>query len=71
MRDNLSVTIIVPGDCLKKDKISSYLAILLMLVVTLSPIASSQEQTSEEVTFEYHTIASLGDSTLGSDPTGY
>lgn len=71
MRDNLSVTIIVPGDCLKKDKISSYLAILLMLVVTLTPIASSQEQTSEEVTFEYHTIASLGDSTLGSDPTGY
>ena len=70
MRDNLSVTIIVPGDCLKKDKISSYLAILLMLVVTLTP-HSSQEQTSEEVTFEYHTIASLGDSTLGSDPTGY
>jgi len=40
-------------------------------MVIISPIASSQEQTSEEVTFEYHTIASLGDSTLGSDPTGY
>tara|TARA_B100001996_G_scaffold264655_1_gene206489 strand:- start:75 stop:1442 length:1368 start_codon:yes stop_codon:yes gene_type:complete len=39
--------------------------------VIISPVASSQEQTSEEVTFEYHTIASLGDSTLGSDPTGY
>ena len=43
----------------------------MLLLVIISPIASSQEQTSEEVTFEYHTIASLGDSTLGSDPTGY
>lgn len=43
----------------------------MLLLVIISPIVSSQEQTSEEVTFEYHTIASLGDSTLGSDPTGY
>tara|TARA_B100001250_G_scaffold12374_1_gene10789 strand:+ start:7410 stop:8816 length:1407 start_codon:yes stop_codon:yes gene_type:complete len=56
---------------LEKEKITSKLSILLLLLVIISPIASSQEQTSEEVTFEYHTIASLGDSTLGSDPTGY
>tara|TARA_B100000579_G_scaffold210560_1_gene171996 strand:+ start:2296 stop:3702 length:1407 start_codon:yes stop_codon:yes gene_type:complete len=56
---------------LEKEKITSKLSILLLLLVIISPIVSSQEQTSEEVTFEYHTIASLGDSTLGSDPTGY
>lgn len=56
---------------MEKEKITSKLSILLLLLVIISPIASSQEQTSEEVTFEYHTIASLGDSTLGSDPTGY
>ena len=56
---------------MEKDKIISKLTILLLLLVTISPIASSQGGTSEEVTFEYHTIASLGDSTLGSDPTGY
>lgn len=43
----------------------------MFLAVSLSPLASSQEQTQTELTFEYHTIASLGDSTLGSDPTGY
>ncbi len=56
---------------MEKEKITSKLSILLLLLVIISPIVSSQEQTSEEVTFEYHTIASLGDSTLGSDPTGY
>ncbi|MEC7708292.1 MAG: hypothetical protein VYA39_01035 [Candidatus Thermoplasmatota archaeon] len=59
------------GYCLEKNKIVANLSTLLFLLVIISPVASSQEQTSEEVTFEYHTIASLGDSTLGSDPTGY
>ena len=56
---------------MKKEKITSQIIIVLFFLVSLSPIVSSQNQTSGEVTFEYHTIASLGDSTLGSDPTGY
>jgi len=56
---------------LKREKITSQMIIVLFFLVSLSPIVSSQNQTSGEVTFEYHTIASLGDSTLGSDPTGY
>ena len=48
------------------------LALILMASI-ISPFASAQEPGSsdEGATFEYHTIASLGDSTLGSDPTGY
>jgi len=60
------------GDSLKKEKIVAQITILLLLLTIFSiPIASSQEQSSQEASFEYHTIASLGDSTLGSDPTGY
>ena len=46
---------------------------LILLASIIAPLASAQESGSsdEGATFEYHTIASLGDSTLGSDPTGY
>ncbi len=48
------------------------LSILFILILSISsPIVSAEDQSSEGQFFEYHTIASLGDSTLGSDPTGY
>tara|TARA_B100000941_G_scaffold170557_1_gene121509 strand:- start:856 stop:2271 length:1416 start_codon:yes stop_codon:yes gene_type:complete len=48
------------------------LAVLLFSIS--SPFVQAQNENSPEEgnrTFQYHTIASLGDSTLGSDPSGY
>ncbi|MAV58057.1 MAG: hypothetical protein CMA14_04280 [Euryarchaeota archaeon] len=38
---------------------------------SLTTAVTAQEDSSEDEYFDFHTIASLGDSTLGSDPTGY
>ena len=43
----------------------------MMLLSSMTAVVSAQDGGGEEEFFEYHTIASLGDSTLGSDPTGY
>ena len=46
----------------------------VLLFSTSSPFVQAQNENSPEEgnrTFQYHTIASLGDSTLGSDPSGY
>ena len=45
--------------------------LFILLTSLTAPFASSEEDTSLQTGFQYHTIASLGDSTLGSDPTGY
>jgi len=43
----------------------------MMLLSSMTAVVTAQDGGGEEEFFEYHTIASLGDSTLGSDPTGY
>ena len=43
----------------------------MMLLSSMTAVVSAQDGGGEEEFFGYHTIASLGDSTLGSDPTGY
>tara|TARA_B000000475_G_scaffold10230_1_gene9215 strand:+ start:434 stop:1774 length:1341 start_codon:yes stop_codon:yes gene_type:complete len=43
----------------------------MILVSSLTTAVTAQEDSSEDEYFDFHTIASLGDSTLGSDPTGY
>ncbi len=45
--------------------------ISLLLLSFMIPTVTAQEESEESGYFDYHTIASLGDSTLGSDPTGY
>lgn len=49
----------------------SVLIVIFFLATSSIPIASSQDQSTQANGFNFHTIASLGDSTLGSDPTGY
>ena len=47
---------------------------VIFLLSTISPMVQAQDDSTPEEenrTFQYHTIASLGDSTLGSDPSGY
>ena len=44
---------------------------LIILTSSLTTTVTAQEESNENEYFDYHTIASLGDSTLGSDPTGY
>lgn len=57
---------------MKEHRTMISISILLFFLLSLSaPMVSSQEQSSDDGYFQYHTIASLGDSTLGSDPTGY
>ncbi|RCH77030.1 MAG: hypothetical protein DBX04_02645 [Candidatus Poseidoniales archaeon] len=43
----------------------------MILVSSLTTAVTAQEDSNEDEYFDFHTIASLGDSTLGSDPTGY
>jgi hypothetical protein len=55
------------------QKTHSFYLVAVLLASVLSPIVDAQADPVEDEsgTFDYHTIASLGDSTLGSDPTGY
>ena len=58
----------------KFAKMNCFLLLAILLLSTSYPFVQAQnENTPEEenITFQYHTIASLGDSTLGSDPSGY
>ena len=55
----------------RPKRYQSVLTVIFLLVTTSIPIASSQNQSTQANGFHFHTIASLGDSTLGSDPTGY
>ncbi len=48
-----------------------FLVVFMILISSLTTTVTAQEESSESEHFNYHTIASLGDSTLGSDPTGY
>ena len=47
------------------------LIVSMILVSSLTTAVTAQEDSNEDEYFDFHTIASLGDSTLGSDPTGY
>lgn len=58
----------------KFAKINCFWLLAVLLLSTSSPFVQAQNETTPEEenrTFQYHTIASLGDSTLGSDPSGY
>ena len=46
------------------------LIVSMMLASSLTTTVTAQEESSEDGYYDFHTIASLGDSTLGSDPTG-
>ena len=48
-----------------------FLVMFMILISSLTTTVTAQEESSESEHSNYHTIASLGDSTLGSDPTGY
>ena len=51
-----------------------FFLLVIFLLGTISPMVQAQDDSTPEEenrTFQYHTIASLGDSTLGSDPSGY
>ena len=48
-----------------------FLVVFMILISSLTTTVTAQEESNENEYFDYHTIASLGDSTLGSDPTGY
>ena len=48
-----------------------FLVMFMILISSLTTTVTAQEASSESEHSNYHTIASLGDSTLGSDPTGY
>ena len=47
------------------------LIVSMMLTSSLTTTVTAQDESSEDEYYDFHTIASLGDSTLGSDPTGY
>ncbi len=47
------------------------LIVSMMLVSSLTTTVTAQDDSDEDEYYDFHTIASLGDSTLGSDPTGY
>lgn len=59
------------GSVNRPKRYSSVLTVIFLLASTSIPIVSSQNQSTQANGFHFHTIASLGDSTLGSDPTGY
>ncbi|MAU85638.1 MAG: hypothetical protein CMA21_03405 [Euryarchaeota archaeon] len=43
----------------------------MLLLSSLTTTVTAQEESDDNEYFDFHTIASLGESTLGSDPTGY
>ncbi len=53
------------------NRTSAAIVFLLLAISSISPVVFSQDEQTGNQTFQFHTIASLGDSTLGSDPTGY
>ena len=58
----------------KLARTNCFFLLVIFLLSTISPMVQAQDDTTpdeENRTFQYHTIASLGDSTLGSDPSGY
>ena len=58
----------------KLVRTNCFVLLVIFLLSTISPMVQAQDDSTPEEenrTFQYHTIASLGDSTLGSDPSGY
>lgn len=58
----------------KLARTNCFFFLVFFLLSTISPMVQAQDESTPEEenrTFQYHTIASLGDSTLGSDPSGY
>lgn len=58
----------------KLARTNCFVLLVIFLLSTISPMVQAQDDSTPEEenrTFQYHTIASLGDSTLGSDPSGY
>jgi len=58
----------------KLARTNCFFLLVFFLLSTMSPLVQAQDESTPEEenrTFQYHTIASLGDSTLGSDPSGY
>ena len=58
----------------KLVRTNCFVLLVIFLLSTISPMVQAQDESTPEEenrTFQYHTIASLGDSTLGSDPSGY
>ena len=58
----------------KLARTNCFFLLVIFLLGTISPMVQAQDDSTPEEenrTFQYHTIASLGDSTLGSDPSGY
>lgn len=58
----------------KLARLNCFFFLVFFLLSTISPMVQAQDESTPEEenrTFQYHTIASLGDSTLGSDPSGY
>lgn len=58
----------------KLARTNCFFLLVFFLLSTISPLVQAQDESTPEEenrTFQYHTIASLGDSTLGSDPSGY
>tara|TARA_B100002019_G_C21266469_1_gene599712 strand:- start:1686 stop:3110 length:1425 start_codon:yes stop_codon:yes gene_type:complete len=58
----------------KLARTNCFFLLVFFLLSTISPMVQAQDESTPEEenrTFQYHTIASLGDSTLGSDPSGY
>ena len=58
----------------KLARANCFFLLVFFLLSTMSPLVQAQDESTPEEenrTFQYHTIASLGDSTLGSDPSGY
>jgi hypothetical protein len=47
------------------------LIVSMLLLSSLTTAVTAQEESDDNEYFDFHTIASLGESTLGSDPSGY
>ena len=47
------------------------LIVSMLLLSSFTTTVTAQEESDDNEYFDFHTIASLGESTLGSDPTGY
>ena len=47
------------------------LIVSMLLLSSLATTVTAQEESEDNEYFDFHTIASLGESTLGSDPSGY
>lgn len=59
------------GKCVYDRGYVPILIVTMMLASSLTTTVTAQEESGEDEYYDFHTIASLGDSTLGSDPTGY